>query len=77
MDLLEITLKGSIITLRAYHGHLPGFRKRHSIWVNEVSPILGCSIEISRDIYTYIYVSMSIVGQKIYINIDLIYIYCV
>ena len=76
MDLLEITLKGSIITLCAYHGHLPGFRKSHSIWANEASPTLGCSIEI-HVIYTYIYVSMSIVGQKKNLNIALIYIYYV
>ena len=25
-------------------------------WANEASPTLGCSIEISRDIYIYIYV---------------------
>ena len=25
-------------------------------WASEASPTLGCSIEISRDIYIYIYV---------------------
>ena len=27
-----------------------------SNWASEASPTLGCSIEISRDIYIYIYV---------------------
>ena len=27
-------------------------------WANEASPTLGCSIEISRDIYIYMYVCM-------------------
>ena len=27
-----------------------------SYWASEVSPTLGCSIEISRDIYIYIYI---------------------
>ena len=27
-------------------------------WASEASPTLGCSIEISRDIYIYIYVYM-------------------
>ena len=31
-------------------------------WASEASPTLGCSIEISRDIY--IYVGMSVVVQK-------------
>ena len=31
-------------------------------WPSEVSPTLGCSIEISRDIY--IYVSMSVVSKN-------------
>ena len=31
-------------------------------WAREASPTLGCSIEISRDIY--IYVGMSVVVQK-------------
>ena len=34
-------------------------------WASEASPTLGCSIEISRDIYLYIiYVGMSVVVQK-------------
>ena len=37
-------------------------------WVSEASPTLGCSIEISRDIYIYVYMlsvcrSMSVVCQ--------------
>ena len=32
-------------------------------WASEASPTLGCSIEISRDIYMYIYVGMSVVCQ--------------
>ena len=28
-------------------------------WASEASPTLGCSIEISRDIYIYMYVCMS------------------
>ena len=32
-------------------------------WAREASPTLGCSIEISRDIYIYIYVGMSVVYQ--------------
>ena len=37
-------------------------------WASEASPTLGCSIEISRDIYIYIYMlsvcrSMSVVCQ--------------
>ena len=31
-----------------------------SNWAREASPTLGCSIEISRDIYVYIYVYMSV-----------------
>ena len=33
-------------------------------WASEASPTLGCSIEISRDIYIYIYVHVSVVVQK-------------
>ena len=35
-------------------------------WASEASPTLGCSIEISRDIYIYICMSvcMSVVVQK-------------
>ena len=35
-------------------------------WASEASPTLGCSIEISRDIYMYVcrYVCMSVVVQK-------------
>ena len=33
------------------------------IWASEASPTLGCSIEISRDIYTYVYVSVCLVCQ--------------
>ena len=35
-------------------------------WASEASPTLGCSIEISRDIYIYIFMSvcMSVVVQK-------------
>ena len=29
---------------------------RTSNWASEASPTLGCSIEISRDIYMYIYI---------------------
>ena len=32
-------------------------------WASEVSPILGCSIEISRDIYMFIYMSVCLVCQ--------------
>ena len=35
-------------------------------WASEASPTLGCSIEISRDIYSYVYiyvVGMSVVCQ--------------
>ena len=37
-----------------------------SNWASEASPTLGCSIEISRDIYMYVgrYVCMSVVVQK-------------
>ena len=34
---------------------------REGNWASESSPTLGCSIEISRDIYIYIYVGMSYV----------------
>ena len=33
-------------------------------WASEASPTLGCSIEISRDIYIYMSVCMSVVVQK-------------
>ena len=29
-------------------------------WASEASPTLGCSIEISRDIYIYMYIYMSV-----------------
>ena len=29
-------------------------------WASEASPTLGCSIEISRDIYMYVYIYMSV-----------------
>ena len=32
-------------------------------WASEASPTLGCSIEISRDIYVGMYVCMSVVCQ--------------
>ena len=32
-------------------------------WASEASPTLGCSIEISRDIYIYIYMCVSVVCQ--------------
>ena len=32
-------------------------------WASEVSPTLGCSIEISRDIYVCRYVGMSVICQ--------------
>ena len=32
-------------------------------WASEASPTLGCSIEISRDIYMYIYMSVCLVCQ--------------
>ena len=35
-------------TAQLYHGI--------SNWASEASPTLGCSIEISRDIYMYIYI---------------------
>ena len=31
----------------------------NNYWASKASPTLGCSIEISRDIYGYIYVGMS------------------
>ena len=34
-----------------------------SYWASEASPTLGCSIEISRDIYIYIYMCVSVVCQ--------------
>ena len=34
--------------------------KNLSIWVSEASPTLGCLIEISRDTYIYIYVSVMV-----------------
>ena len=33
-------------------------------WASEASPTLGCSIEISRDIYIYIYVCLSYVKSR-------------
>ena len=33
-------------------------------WASEASPTLGCSIEISRDIYIYINVHVSVMVQK-------------
>ena len=33
-------------------------------WASEASPTLGCSIEISRDIYMYVGMSVCIVVQK-------------
>ena len=35
----------------------------HGNWASEASPTLGCSIEISRDIYVGMYVCMSVVFQ--------------
>ena len=35
---------------------------RFSNWASEASPTLGCSIEVSRDIYMYV-VGMSVVCQ--------------
>ena len=32
-------------------------------WASEASPTLGCSIEISRDIYMYVYMSVCLVCQ--------------
>ena len=40
------------------HGKLGGGDN----WASEASPTLGCSIEISRDIYIYVHVS--VVVQK-------------
>ena len=37
---------------------------RSDHWASEASPTLGCSIEISRDIYVCLYVGMSVVVQK-------------
>ena len=31
---------------------------KHCNWASEASPTLGCSIEISRDIYIYVHVSV-------------------
>ena len=33
-------------------------------WASEASPTLGCSIEISRDIYLYIYMSVCLSWSK-------------
>ena len=35
----------------------------NSYWASEASPTLGCSIEISGDIYVGMYVGMSVVCQ--------------
>ena len=40
------------------------FNYIHSNWASEASPTLGCSIEISRDIYIYIYVCLSYVKSR-------------
>ena len=32
----------------------------YDYWASEVSPTIGCSIEISRDICNYIYICMSV-----------------
>ena len=34
-----------------------------SYWASEASPTLGCSIEISRDICIYVYMSVCLVCQ--------------
>ena len=38
--------------------------KVHYNWASEASPTLGCSIEISRDIYIYICVCLSYVKSN-------------
>ena len=35
----------------------------HIYWASEASPTLGCSIEISRDIYIYVYMLVCLVCQ--------------
>ena len=37
-------------------------------WASIASPTLGCSIEISRDIYVGMYVGMSVVCQINYVG---------
>ena len=52
-------LKKQALKLNAFSGKDPA--KGVFDWASEASPTLGCSIEISRDIYMYIciYVGMS------------------
>ena len=46
----------------AQHNH-SALGKNHN-WASEASPTLGCSIEISRDIYLYIYMSVCLSWSK-------------
>ena len=53
-------------------GHTPYCLETHleiCNWESEASPTLGCSIEISHDIYIYIYVGwlvgMSVVSKNV------------
>ena len=40
------------------------FLKLDTYWASEASPTLGCSIEISRDIYVGMYVCLSYVKSR-------------
>ena len=41
-----------------------GVAKVANNWASEASPTLGCSIEISRDIYIYVYMCMCLSWSK-------------
>ena len=52
-NILFIALYYVIIYIYLFYNH----------WASEASPTLGCSIEISRDIYMYVYMSICLVCQ--------------
>ena len=56
----ELIASIAIATLRDFH------EKGHYVyWASEASPTLGCSIEISRDIYMYVGMSVCLSYVKL------------
>ena len=44
----------TVIQYNYSYSNFSGFSVPYANWASEASPTLGCSIEISRDIYIYV-----------------------